>query len=155
MKADRRRGALRGFDAGGGGAAVQLVREASWRVLSLRPFDVQLIGGIILHEGEIAEMRTGEGKTLVSVMPAYLNALSGKGAPPHCATSSLAPLGLCRDFLFRTPGCSARPPRGGTLLKGDSIEADRMLLSANLLKQGSASNYQMSNALTTNRFVQF
>eukprot|EP00958_Prasinococcus_capsulatus_P024328 scaffold3772_cov390-Prasinococcus_capsulatus_cf.AAC.6 len=59
--------------------AFAVAREASWRVLGLRPFDVQLIGGIILHEGKIAEMRTGEGKTLVSVLPAYLNALGGKG----------------------------------------------------------------------------
>ena len=48
-------------------------------MLGLRPFDVQLIGGVILHEGQIAEMRTGEGKTLVSVLPAFLNALTGKG----------------------------------------------------------------------------
>jgi hypothetical protein len=48
-------------------------------VLGLRPFDVQLIGGMILHEGQIAEMRTGEGKTLVAVLPSYLNALSGRG----------------------------------------------------------------------------
>ena len=56
-----------------------MVREASDRVLGLRPFDVQLIGGMILHEGQIAEMRTGEGKTLVSALPAFLNALGGKG----------------------------------------------------------------------------
>lgn len=56
-----------------------MVREASKRVLGLRPFDVQLIGGMILHVGQIAEMRTGEGKTLVAVLPAYLNALTGKG----------------------------------------------------------------------------
>ncbi|KAK6260418.1 hypothetical protein SCA6_014892 [Theobroma cacao] len=59
--------------------AFAVVREASKRVLGLRPFDVQLIGGMVLHKGEIAEMRTGEGKTLVAVLPAYLNALSGKG----------------------------------------------------------------------------
>ncbi|KAL1833032.1 hypothetical protein ACET3Z_002683 [Daucus carota] len=59
--------------------AFAIVREASKRVLGLRPFDVQLIGGMVLHKGEIAEMRTGEGKTLVAVLPAYLNALSGKG----------------------------------------------------------------------------
>lgn len=56
-----------------------MAREASKRVLGLRPFDVQLMGGMILHEGQIAEMRTGEGKTLVAVLPAFLNALSGKG----------------------------------------------------------------------------
>ncbi|XP_074571100.1 protein translocase subunit SECA1, chloroplastic isoform X1 [Curcuma longa] len=59
--------------------AFAIVREASMRVLGLRPFDVQLIGGMVLHNGEIAEMRTGEGKTLVAILPAYLNALSGKG----------------------------------------------------------------------------
>lgn len=59
--------------------AFAVVREASKRILGLRPFDVQLIGGMVLHKGEIAEMRTGEGKTLVAVLPAYLNALTGKG----------------------------------------------------------------------------
>ncbi|KAI4331003.1 hypothetical protein MLD38_029235 [Melastoma candidum] len=59
--------------------AFAVVREASRRVLGLRPFDVQLIGGMVLHKGEIAEMRTGEGKTLVAILPAYLNALAGKG----------------------------------------------------------------------------
>ena len=54
-------------------------REASWRVLGMKPYRVQLIGGIILHQGRIAEMKTGEGKTLVATLPAYLNALSGKG----------------------------------------------------------------------------
>lgn len=59
--------------------AFAVVREASKRILGLRPFDMQLIGGMVLHKGEIAEMRTGEGKTLVAVLPAYLNALTGKG----------------------------------------------------------------------------
>ena len=59
--------------------AFAVVREASKRVLGLRHFDVQLIGGLVLHSGKIAEMRTGEGKTLVATLPAYLNALSGKG----------------------------------------------------------------------------
>ncbi|MEY3310721.1 MAG: Protein translocase subunit SecA [Bacteroidota bacterium] len=59
--------------------AFALVREASFRVLGLKHFDVQLIGGIILHEGKIAEMKTGEGKTLVAILPAYLNSLSGLG----------------------------------------------------------------------------
>ena len=54
-------------------------READWRVLGMRPYPVQIIGGIILHQGRIAEMKTGEGKTLVATLPAYLNALSGKG----------------------------------------------------------------------------
>ncbi|WP_448515318.1 preprotein translocase subunit SecA [Parathermosynechococcus lividus] len=59
--------------------AFAVVREASRRVLGMRHFDVQLIGGMILHDGQIAEMKTGEGKTLVATLPAYLNALTGKG----------------------------------------------------------------------------
>ncbi|MCL2248489.1 MAG: preprotein translocase subunit SecA [Oscillospiraceae bacterium] len=59
--------------------AFAAVREASDRVLGMRPFHVQLIGGVVLHQGRIAEMKTGEGKTLVAVMPSYLNALSGEG----------------------------------------------------------------------------
>ncbi|MDI9502301.1 MAG: preprotein translocase subunit SecA [Peptoniphilaceae bacterium] len=59
--------------------AFALVREAAWRVLGMKPYPVQLMGGIILHQGRIAEMRTGEGKTLVATLPAYLNALAGKG----------------------------------------------------------------------------
>ena len=59
--------------------AFALVRESSKRILGMRPFDVQLIGGIVLHEGNVAEMKTGEGKTLVAVAPAYLNALTGRG----------------------------------------------------------------------------
>lgn len=59
--------------------AFAVVREASQRVLGMRHFDVQLIGGMILHDGQIAEMKTGEGKTLVATLPAYLNALTGKG----------------------------------------------------------------------------
>jgi preprotein translocase subunit SecA len=59
--------------------AFAVVREASWRVLGQRHFDVQLIGGIVLHRGQISEMKTGEGKTLVSTSPTYLNALAGRG----------------------------------------------------------------------------
>ena len=59
--------------------AFATAREAAWRVLGMKPFRVQLIGGIVLHQGRIAEMKTGEGKTLVAVLPAYLNALAGKG----------------------------------------------------------------------------
>ena len=59
--------------------AFATVREAAKRVLGMRPFDVQLIGGMVLHGGDIAEMRTGEGKTLVATLPVYLNALAGKG----------------------------------------------------------------------------
>ncbi len=59
--------------------AFAVVREASRRVLGMRPFDVQLVGGVVLHQGKIAEMKTGEGKTLVATMPVYLNALTGRG----------------------------------------------------------------------------
>jgi len=59
--------------------AFATAREAAWRVLGMRPYRVQLVGGIVLHQGRIAEMKTGEGKTLVATLPAYLNALSGKG----------------------------------------------------------------------------
>src|SRR5687767_11871888 len=59
--------------------AFAVVREAGWRVLRMRHFDVQLMGGMVLHSGRIAEMKTGEGKTLVATLPAYLNALAGKG----------------------------------------------------------------------------
>ena len=59
--------------------AFALVREAGKRVLNMRHFDVQLIGGMVLHNGNIAEMRTGEGKTLVATLAAYLNSLSGSG----------------------------------------------------------------------------
>ncbi|MES1241405.1 MAG: preprotein translocase subunit SecA [Acidobacteriota bacterium] len=59
--------------------AFAVAREAAWRTLHMRPYDVQLMGGIVLHRGRIAEMKTGEGKTLVGTMPVYLNALGGKG----------------------------------------------------------------------------
>ena len=68
-----------------------MVREAGRRVLNMRHFDVQLIGGSVLHTGAIAEMKTGEGKTLVATLPAYLNALGGKGV--HVVTTN--------DYLAR------------------------------------------------------
>ena len=58
--------------------AFATAREAAWRTLGERPFDVQVVGGLVLHQGKIAEMKTGEGKTLVATMPVYLNALAGK-----------------------------------------------------------------------------
>ncbi|MCG4788419.1 hypothetical protein L0N33_24140, partial [Roseburia faecis] len=59
--------------------AFAVAREAAKRVLGLYPFHVQIMGGIVLHEGNIAEMKTGEGKTLTATMPVYLNAISGEG----------------------------------------------------------------------------
>ena len=59
--------------------AFAAIREAAWRVLGMKPYPVQIIGGIVLHQGRIAEMKTGEGKTLVAILPCYLNALTGRG----------------------------------------------------------------------------
>ena len=89
--------------------AFAVVREASKRVTGLRHFDVQLIGGIILHQGRIAEMRTGEGKTLVATLPAYLNALTGKGVHVITVNDYLAKrdsewMGKIYTFLGLTVG---------------------------------------------------
>ena len=89
--------------------AFATVREAGKRVLNLRHFDVQLIGGIFLHEGHIAEMRTGEGKTLVATLPAYLNALTGKGVHIVTVNDYLAKrdrdwMGKIYEFLGLTVG---------------------------------------------------
>ena len=86
-----------------------VVREASVRVLGLRPFDVQLVGGVVLHEGNISEMKTGEGKTLVATMPAYLNALTGKGVHIITVNEYLAQrdkntMGQIFEFLGLTVG---------------------------------------------------
>jgi preprotein translocase subunit SecA len=70
--------------------AFAAVREASRRTIGLRHYDVQCLGGIILHQGKIAEMKTGEGKTLVATLPLYLNALSGKGATWSRSTTTSA-----------------------------------------------------------------
>ena len=90
--------------------AFATVREASKRVLGMRPFDVQLVGGIILHRGMISEMRTGEGKTLVSTLPAYLNGLSGKGVHivtvnDYLAQRDSAQMGKLHSFLGLSVGC--------------------------------------------------
>ncbi len=89
--------------------AFAVVREASRRVHDQRHFDVQLIGGIIIHQGKIAEMRTGEGKTLVATLPAYLNALTGRGVHVVTVNDYLARrdgvwMGEIYDFLGLTVG---------------------------------------------------
>ncbi len=89
--------------------AFALVREADWRVLGKRPFRVQLMGGILLHQGRIAEMKTGEGKTLVATLPAYLNALTGKGVHIVTVNDYLArrdseEMGRVYGFLGLTTG---------------------------------------------------
>jgi len=90
--------------------AFATVREAAKRTLGQRPFDVQLVGGIVLHEGMITEMRTGEGKTLVATLPVYLNALTGKGVHVVTINDYLAErdskwMGQIYEFLGLTVGC--------------------------------------------------
>ncbi|MBR7090857.1 MAG: preprotein translocase subunit SecA [Clostridia bacterium] len=91
--------------------AFAVAREASSRVLNMKHFHVQIMGGIALHQGRIAEMRTGEGKTLVSTLPAYLNALSGKGVHVVTVNEYLSQrdaewMGKLHKFLGLTVGCS-------------------------------------------------
>jgi preprotein translocase subunit SecA len=90
--------------------AFAAVREASRRAVGMRPFDVQMIGGIVLHQGKVAEMRTGEGKTLVATLPAYLNAITGQGAHIITVNDYLAKLhagwmGNIHHALGITVGC--------------------------------------------------
>ena len=89
--------------------AFAVCREAGWRVLNMRHFDVQLIGGMVLHSGKIAEMKTGEGKTLVATLPVYLNALSGRGVHVVTVNDYLAKrdsewMGKLYSFLGLTVG---------------------------------------------------
>ena len=89
--------------------AFAALREAAWRVLNMKHFRVQIIGGICLHQGRIAEMRTGEGKTLVSTLPAYLNALSGKSVDVVTVNDYLAKrdaewMGKVHKFMGLTVG---------------------------------------------------
>ncbi|HBY79153.1 MAG TPA: preprotein translocase subunit SecA, partial [Cyanobacteria bacterium UBA11148] len=89
--------------------AFAVVREARRRVLGMRHFDVQLMGGVVLHKGQIAEMKTGEGKTLVSTLPAYLNALTGRGVHVVTVNDYLARrdaewMGQVHRFLGLTVG---------------------------------------------------
>ena len=104
--------------------AFATVREASKRVFGMRHFDVQLIGGMVMHEGNVAEMKTGEGKTLAAVLPAYLNALTGRGV--HILTfndylakrdarwmgSPSTGWSRCRRSTRRAPPRRARPRCG-------------------------------------------
>ena len=90
--------------------AFAVVREAAKRTLHQRPFDVQIVGGIVLHQGQIAEMKTGEGKTLVATLAVYLNALTGKGVHVVTVNDYLAKrdaewMGQIYRFLGLTVGC--------------------------------------------------
>ena len=89
--------------------AFAVVREAGWRAVNMRHFDVQLIGGMVLHQGKIAEMKTGEGKTLVATLPVYLNALAGHGVHVVTVNDYLAKrdaewMGKIYGFLGLTVG---------------------------------------------------
>ena len=108
--------------------AFAVVREAGRRVMNMRHFDVQLIGGAVLHEGKIAEMRTGEGKTLVATLPTYLNALSGKGVHVVTVNDYLAR----RDSewmgrIFRFLGMSV-----GVVVSGQTTEEKRAAYQADI-----------------------
>ena len=107
--------------------AFALVREADERVLGKRPFRVQIMGGILLHQGRIAEMKTGEGKTLVATLPAYLNALSGKGVHIVTVNDYLAKrdsdeMGRVYDFLGLKTGLIVHGQSGNE--KRDAYNAD-------------------------------
>ncbi len=107
--------------------AFATVREASRRVLGMRHYDVQLIGGIVLHQGKIAEMKTGEGKTLVATLPVYLNALEGKGVHVVTVNDYLAQrdaewMGRVYNFLGMSVGVVV--PRQGEAAKKRAYRAD-------------------------------
>ena len=108
--------------------AFALVREADTRVLGKRPFTVQLMGGILLHQGRIAEMRTGEGKTLVATLPAYLNALTGKGVHivtvnDYLATRDSEEMGRVYAFLGL---------KTGLIVHGQTPEEKRLAYNADI-----------------------
>jgi len=108
--------------------AFAVVREASRRALGLRHFDVQLIGGMVLHEGKISEMRTGEGKTLVATLPAYLNALPGKGT--HIVTVNEYLAG--RDAEWMGPIYGFLGMTVGVVKSGQTAEEKRAAYAADI-----------------------
>ena len=108
--------------------AFAVAREASVRTLGLRPFDVQLIGGMVLHDGNIAEMRTGEGKTLMSTLPAYLNALSGDGVHVVTVNEYLAQ----RDADWMRPIYEFLGMTVGVTKAGQSTEEKRAAYAADI-----------------------
>jgi len=101
--------------------AFAAVREAAKRAIGLRPFDVQLLGGYILHSGQISEMKTGEGKTLVATLPVYLNALTGKGVHVVTVNDYLA----SRDAEWMGPGYRQLGLTVGTIVSGMDDDARR------------------------------
>ncbi len=113
--------------------AFAAVREASKRKLGLRPFDVQLLGGIVMHQGKIAEMRTGEGKTLVATLPLYLNALVGRGAHLVTVNDYLAR----RDARWMAPVYDALGLSVGVLQMASHSEDGRNAYIVDLEKESS------------------
>ncbi|WP_251357998.1 preprotein translocase subunit SecA [Kangiella sp. TOML190] len=108
--------------------AFAAVREASKRTLGMRHFDVQLIGGMVLHNGKIGEMRTGEGKTLVATLPVYLNAISGKGVHVITVNDYLAK----RDAEWMAPVYSFLGMSVGVILSGQSHDQKKEAYSADI-----------------------
>jgi len=108
--------------------AFAVVREASVRTLGMRPFDVQLIGGMVLHQGDIAEMRTGEGKTLVATLPAYLNALSGIGVHVVTVNEYLAK----RDSEWMSPIYESLGMNVGVTSSTQSHEEKKLAYAADI-----------------------
>jgi len=108
--------------------AFAVVREASVRTLGMRPFDVQLIGGMVLHQGDIAEMRTGEGKTLVATLPAYLNALSEKGVHVVTVNEYLAK----RDSEWMSPIYESLGMKVGVTSSTQSHEEKKLAYAADI-----------------------
>src|SRR2546425_8304196 len=109
--------------------AFAVVREAARRTIGQRHFDVQLLGGMVLHQGRIAEMRTGEGKTLVSTLPAYLNALTGRGVHVVTVNDYLARrdrdwMGPIHESLGLNVGVIVHTVEPGTLERRASYAAD-------------------------------
>src|SRR5690606_26741330 len=108
--------------------AFAAVREAAKRTLKMRHFDVQLIGGITLHQGKISEMRTGEGKTLVATLPAYLNALTGRGVHVITVNEYLAQ----RDADWMAPVYQFLGLRVGVIKSNQSVEDKRAAYAADI-----------------------
>ena len=108
--------------------AFAVVREASVRTLGMRPFDVQLIGGMVLHQGDIAEMRTGEGRTLVATLPAYLNALSGTGVHVVTVNEYLAK----RDSEWMSPIYESLGMNVGVTSSSQSHEEKKLAYAADI-----------------------
>src|SRR5487761_1026621 len=100
--------------------AFAVAREAATRALRMRPFDVQLVGGIVLHQGKIAEMKTGEGKTLVAALPLYLNALSGRG----CFLVTVNDFLARRDAGWNAPMFHALGMQVGVIIPEQSLVYD-------------------------------